>query len=223
MHCEMMIEPAILRAALIFAGEEDIRAYLNGVRIEADATGIKAIATDGTRAFIAQCESVRTEPVAFTLEREALEGALKLHSKNPMYIRLVYDRPERPDPERPGVTIVGLAVVTIGQVQSVDHAEASGRYPEWRRIVPEKCSGELAHFNVDYLADCAKARKILGAGKCPGMFTVHHNGNSAAAIPLRHDVLAILMPFREGHSEYAPPAWINQEIPAEEPAKSEAA
>jgi hypothetical protein len=211
MHCEMMIDPAILRAALLFAGKDDpCCPYLNGVRIEADATGVKAIATDGKRAFVAQCESVRREPVAFTIERDALESALKLHGKSPMRIRLVYDRPEWPDPERPGVTIVGPAIVTIGQVQSMDHE--SDHYPYWRRVIPEHVSGELAQFNADYLADCSKAREILGTGEVPAMFEIHHNGNGPAPVSLRDDVLAILMPFRDEHSEYAPPQWLNQEI-----------
>jgi hypothetical protein len=217
-HCEMMIDPAILRAALLFAGEDDPRTYLNGVRIEADTGGIKAIATDGTRALVAQCANARREPVAFTIERYALESALKLHGKNRRRIRIVYDRPELPDPERPGVTIVGPAIVTIGQVQSMDHE--SGHYPDWRRVLPETCSGERAQFNADFLADCTKARKLLGAGKRAAIFTIHHNGSGPAVVWLHRDVLAILMPFRDDHSEYIPPEWLNQEIPTEETEQS---
>lgn len=222
-HFETMIEPAILRAALIFAAKDDItRPYLQGVRIEADETGVKAISTDGHRAYVAQCDNVRTvPPVGFTLERETLEGALKLHGRQPMHIRIAYDRAEQPDPERPGVTVVSAAVVTIGQVQTADHAEKAGRFPEWRRIVPKECSGELAQFNAEYLADCAKARKLLGAGdKCPGLFLIHHNGQGPAAIPLRSDVLSILMPYRYSPEEYSEPEWINAKIPMEEEQKA---
>ncbi len=205
MHFETVIDPAILKAVLIVAGNSDVRNYLCGVRIEADKTGTKAIATDGHRMIVAQVDSVRTDPpVGFTIERTMLEGALKIYGKLPT-VPLKFEHPELPEVGES----VNHGTVTVGTLQTENHA--AGFYPQWRQLVPESVSGEPGQFNASYLADFAKARKLLGQS---ALFPILHNGpNNAAIVHLRADVLGMVMPYREAEVEYSRPAWVDYEIP----------
>ena len=96
-----------------------------------------------------------------------------------------------------------------------------GRYPDYRRVIPEKTSGEPAQFSTKYLAMFAKVEKLLGRGKefnkekgvfisAPGMLTIHHNGENAAIITSNasSDFLAVLMPLRDSdNGPFDTPAW----------------
>jgi len=110
-----------------------------------------------------------------------------------------------------GVTINGITYPKYDQ----------GRYPDYRRVIPEKTSEETAQFNAQYLAMFAKVEKLLGKGTAydkekekfisvPGMLTIHHNGNSGAIITSNAsaDFLGVLMPLRSSNNgPFDIPLW----------------
>ncbi|MDE2104947.1 MAG: hypothetical protein KGL39_47355 [Patescibacteria group bacterium] len=192
------VDIALIKSALIFAGKGDARYYLNGVRIESDASGTKVLSTDGHRLMIGQVSAQASSdpadfgPVGFLLERGTLEGALKVIGKASEVL----------------VTFSQDDETTRATVGPVAFENPEKTWPEWRRLVPDQVSGELATFNAEYLHDCAKARKILGGGY-PGIFPIHYNGDAGTPIMLRSDVMLILMPVRADRSEYERPEWID--------------
>jgi hypothetical protein len=87
------------------------------------------------------------------------------------------------------------------------------RYPEWRRVVPLTCSGEVAQFDAEYIAAFGKAHKLMGGKYSPA---IAHNGNDAARILLAGDAVGVLMPFRETDAtpKFSNPDWLLTAQPA---------
>ena len=68
-----------------------------------------------------------------------------------------------------------------------------GRYPDWRRIVPTRCSMEVSQFNGEYVGAFHKINALLGSDHSPA---IAHNGNDAARVMLTGDAIGVLMPIR---------------------------
>jgi hypothetical protein len=200
--CEVTIGQ--IKAALLFASKDITRVRLNGACIDHTPTGTRLITTDGHRAFIAKIDEtpVEGEPVRYVIGRAILETVAKLNAKLSS-VAVVWEQHTSPDPQREGVTIVSVPHIHIAGIPTEDLQVAMGAFPEYERIVPAKCSGKLAQFNVSYLADCSKAKKLLGSGE---IVTVAHNGDRAALVILNENAFAIVMPMR-GEAELSPPAW----------------
>jgi len=82
-----------------------------------------------------------------------------------------------------------------------------GRYPDYRRVIPEKTSGDPAKYNLQYLSMFAKVEKLI---TIPGGLTIHQNGDSAAVITCdtREYFLGLLMPMRDGNNgPFDTPSW----------------
>ena len=88
----------------------------------------------------------------------------------------------------------------------------AGVYPDYRRVIPAKVSGEPAHFDVKLLALLARAETILH-GPSKHLATIGQNGaNAAALISLgRDDFIGAISP-RRPEKIFVPtdaPAWVH--------------
>ncbi len=204
---------AALKAALLFAADNDARGYLCGVCVEHGPQGTQFTATDGHRLFntLVSADTVRAEPLQYVIHRDVIHAAIRL-VKRQTSLPIVWEQVSNPDPERTGVTVVNQAHITIAGIQTTDVQVEHGRFPGWTRIVPTKLSGKLAQFNPSYVYDCGKARALL-LGKNtsdPGSVFVHvmHNGDGPGFVSLGDDAFAVLIPCRSEESEYTYPKWI---------------
>jgi hypothetical protein len=107
------------------------------------------------------------------------------------------------------------AVVNVGNMVAASRecCIIDGTFPDWRRVVPADVDGEAAPgwFNVGYLADFAKAAKILGDyfGKSQSMMSVHGaDAGAPALVRFASDrVFAVLMPMRGNDTTGQRPAY----------------
>lgn len=174
-----------IKALLRFAADQDVRYYLNGVLLDF-AAGL-AVATDGHRLLVAK---VKTEGEGeVIIPRELLEDVVRGKQADVV------------------ITAVDSSIIvnrggthgTTFKCEAID-----GRYPDWRRIIPSTTSGELAHFNPQYVLDAHRSLAELRGkpGDTMNVAPLQHNGDSAAvmvlgdAIAVVPEAIAVIMPTR---------------------------
>lgn len=195
---------------LQFAAKNDIRSYLNSICIQVDGNKGFAIATDG-----------------------AILGVFRLHLPKPLEKSEVII--PRGILENAKCTAAGADItIEISQLKGYDGSRevsvqqgagqwrgqsCPSQYPEWKRIIPEKVSGEATNLSGIVQEKLIKAAKIMQGNKNP-LVGLGQNGKAAAAmIDLGDpDFFAVAMPvrltgpYKEGEREVnAPtcrPEWV---------------
>lgn len=193
---KITIDYAIIKALLTAAPKKDIRFYLNGICVDASKDTVVLVATDGHMmlSFPVSADAIEDRINGqFIIDRVDLD-AIKPAKAGKHTLPLVIEVDDK------GYTISGAtkAVNTL----------VDGKFPDWRRVVPQTLSGELAQFNLELLSRIDDIRKTLGRGACDA--TIHHNGNSCAQITGLHpDALMLVMPCRSNDAQGdAPiPSW----------------
>ena len=168
----MLIPTEILKAAHLFISKEQTRYYLAGVNIEASEGAVRLTSTDGHRLFTASVAFEDPQPMfeTFILPGDAIKRALTGYKEEMIEIDTVRE--------------------TVG---SVAYKPIDGTFPDWRRVAPDKITGEAAQLDPQYVADFGKAAKILR-----GHLVIRHNGGSPAVIGFgRLDCVGLLMPLRD--------------------------
>jgi hypothetical protein len=177
-----------LKAALLFASDEETRYYLKGVHLLRRGDHLRITATDGHRLFCAAQMLTPDESgpdFDVILPRDGLKKALTGVHRNCEVLALDLewdgDRVKR-------AVLNDLAMVPV-----------DGTFPTIERVVPDanQITGEVAAFNPLYLADIGKAAKIL-AGNVNG-FHIGHNGGSPALVSFdaaAGNAFAVVMPYR---------------------------
>lgn len=183
----MQFQSNLIRAAAIVAGEKDIRSYLNGVRIEykPGEDHVWIVGTDGAAMFVArQTVDKQADPIELLIPTKE---ARKIKSK------LVYHD--------------GGDVVTwqIGNANHSIYSKAEpGRYPDWRRVVPDSVDNTRANIHPDY---AVKAQKVIAelCGKTSGDYVDIRGGNindhtPAIVTGLSSNCLMLIMPHQANSS-----------------------
>lgn len=184
----------ILSAVSRFKAKNDIRHYLNGVKVEAYANVAYVVATDGCALCAGKVE--RAEHWEMQGQGETIipgELVEKIKAKGNNGLPLVLSVSDSGE-----ITLTDCGTKTTAQ--AID-----GSFPDWRRVIPRNPSGEAANFNPEYLMLCYKASQDLG--KKLGYFDFAQNGQSAALANLRDDVLAVVMPMRGEPATL--PEWVD--------------
>jgi len=201
---QLQLRKSDLKAALICSAVKDIRYYLNGVLVEytpRESGGILTFCgTDGHILFAG------TAPAEFMDGEHAQAFSLIIPSdtvkaacKGKMPIVTLSSLPD-------GRYSLGDALFT-----AID-----GRFPDFRRVIPAKVSGEFAHFDFDLLARGNDA--LCEYFNMPKKtFSLHPSGNGAGVMcGNSRDAVVVVMPMREpngGTGEYTgtdiPPAQDN--------------
>lgn len=177
-----------LKAALLFASNEETRYYLKGVHLLRRGDHLRIAATDGHRLFVAS--EILAEPgpdFDVILPRDALKKALTGLGRGVTHLPLVLETGERAGRDQ-------VLRATLGDLQM---APVDGSFPDITRVVPnaDAITGEVAAFNPMYLADIGKAAKILGSSVTD--FHLAHNGDAPALITFgQKTAFAALMPRR---------------------------
>jgi hypothetical protein len=169
------IEISTIKALMLFAGKKDIRSYLNGLYIEQSATGTFAVASNGHAIAIARIDSEAREPASITIDRQYIDGLKSSYAVSF----------EQVDSGTVKIGVVGTSLTV--PVMDV-------RYPDWRRVVSAKQTGERAYFHPDYAAMVDKAGQIIRKNIVP--YVIQQNGNSVGYCNLYDVVYAYVCPMR---------------------------
>jgi len=195
---------AMLKAALTHAAKQDVRYYLNGVLIEATARETRVVATDGHRACIIRAAAendlgqlgVVPQIVTFIMPRDVID-AMKIAARDLRSAAITLESTD------------GKEWRVSGPCSSVVFKPVDGKFPDYRRIVPEKSSGEAGHYNPDYLLDAKKALMLLTGSK-QAMIRVHPNGTDAALVTgLDPNFVGVIMPYRMHDAKTKEPLYMH--------------
>jgi DNA polymerase-3 subunit beta len=171
---ELILNPEPVLAVRELSATDDIRTHLNGICFEIDATETRLLASNGH--MIGAYRILRDEPLITSGHVEVIVPLplLKLKKKGVVTIR-IGDLPLVGTQSRP-VYVEQVGVTVSGQ--SID-----GRFPDWRRVIPAKeATGEVAQFNLDYIAAFGRAYKQLHPKAAYSRVNIAHNGERALAV-----------------------------------------
>lgn len=190
----------VLAAASAFASKEETRYYLCGVCVEFEPRAATYIATDGHRII-----AYRDELPDDQEQDNALLGKFIIPTQHckPFKLRKddsalakIYGEPSH-------------RLTMAHEFVDVTFNPIDGVYPDWRRVPPAGVpTGEVAQFNLDYLAAFKKFSKALGIGELP---FVAHNGQNPAFVwfPACPHIMGVVMPVRaDNQLARTVPEWV---------------
>ena len=204
---QININAEILKALLITAPKSDFRFYLNSVLLEIRAEHATLIACDGHMllAVPLPADAIEGERMAgdYIIPRTLLES-VKPAKVGRTVLPLVLEITASTGAQGQTIYALTLKGATHGMGAPVD-----GRFPDWRRVIPEKASGESAQFDARLVARFGDIYDALGGSKKACMPIIHYNGVGAALVSnLGHDALGVVMPLRERTPAHPGlPAW----------------
>lgn len=183
-----------LAATLHLAAKQDVRYYLNGVFVEATESETRCVGINGHVIGVARDACVngmdRQPVVALIVPRNIVELIVKT-TKGKGHIALWCTD--------------GKWVAKTGQ-SDIAFEPIDGRYPEYRAVIPQESSGEVAQYNPELMALFTKAAKSLGSRSVP---EVTHNGLNGTLVTLdgSSDFLGVVMPFRVKKRQGVDVSW----------------
>lgn len=195
-----------LRAVLRFAAKNDVRHYLNGVLVECHRNVAYLVATNGH--FLGICRTERAEDDCGTgaviLPREVLE---RIKSGKRLAADVVTLTVEQPDSGASRFTLADAIEATEISGQTID-----GSFPDWRRVIPDKVSGEAAQYSAEYLALMVKAAADLGYKGAGNGYSIGQNGLDSAIVEFQcwPHFLAVIMPVRD-EAPTMPHRWVRED------------
>ena len=192
-----------LRALALAASKNPARYYLQGVLVEIRPKHVTYVATDGHIMLADRLEDLEG------VQDNTLLGNFIIPAEVCNDKRLI-------DKTFDFVTITRMddKLVFDG---AIIFSPIDGVFPDWRRVLPEELSGEVAQYNSALLATLDKAAKIAFgaryANNASPHGTVAHNGGGPAIVawPWSETFFGIIMPFRR--SDGGPPivpAWVRE-------------
>lgn len=183
-----------VKAATLFAATKDVRYYLNGVYLEARDGKIFMVATDGGAMFVNRVTLPQDAPI-FDFGVIVPIETIKMFAKTKSEVIKV--------------TIDGDTVTLSDGAISTTAKAVDGRYPDWRRVLPEEAGSpdNPGHYNIDYLTACVKAGKLYGR-KGYNCVPVSTGKEKAGVLWFDDNSLAIVMPLRMGEKSLPAPADI---------------
>ena len=181
----IMLDRAKLKAAVRFAASDpkDARLSLHGVLVEASPAGIRLAATDG-HVMLVQRAAAEPDTDTWTgiVPADAIKAALAWKGSKNLPILLLPG-----EPECRLIRLAGEALIFV---------PAPGPFPDCRKVIPKKPSGEASFYDPDLLVRFTRAAEDLGSGL--GLFGLRQGGDGAGLVYLTDDAVGVIMPMRAG-------------------------
>ena len=168
---------AWLKAVSLAADKSDVRYYLNGIVVRNG----EIAASNGHMALMIKSESIKSDG-EYIIDNDTLKMVLTAHKgiKGDTRIEVV-----------DSVAITGKSKISITPVD--------GKFPDVNRVIPQEPSGEVAHFNYEYLLACQKANGEFLDRKYHWI-KLQHNGDKGAKFESEDDagnkLIGVVMPVR---------------------------
>ena len=207
---QIVIPAEVIKALLITAAKSDVRFYLNGALLEVRQDHATMIATDGHMllAVPLPADAIEGERMVgdYIIPRTLLES-VKPAKVGRTVLPLALEISASPGAQGQTVYTLTLKGATHGIDKPVD-----GRFPDWRRVIPAKASGEAVQFDARLVARFGDVYDALGGSKKYCAPIIHYNGTDAALVSnLGHNALGVIMPLREKTPSHpGVPAWAKQ-------------
>jgi DNA polymerase-3 subunit beta len=193
---KIQIDFDILKGLNVLSAKKDIRYYMNGVFIEITPRGAYFVATDGHKMGIwHESEITAPETISHVIPSTLIDQVSKVITK-PINL----------------VEIDLQPMIEFNYLNNVFKAPAiDGKYPDFRRVIPETLSHEIAQFDPEFLSQFYKCAAILNGVKKPDV-AIGHNGTGGAIVDIQNGkFLGIIMPYKSkaDFSSYKKPLWVD--------------
>ena len=166
-----------LKAVSLAAAKNDIRYYINGIVVRNG----ELAATNGSIVLLIKSEKIKSDG-EYIIDNDTLKMivASKKGIKGDSRIEV-----------EDGAFIIGGNKIFI--------APLDGKFPDVNRVIPQETSGEIAHFNYEYLLTCQKANGEFLGGKRPWI-KLQHNGRDGSKFESEDEegnkLVGVVMPIR---------------------------
>jgi DNA polymerase-3 subunit beta len=203
------ISTDIFAAVSLFRGIEDIRYYLNGMYLETGANGARLVGCDGHQLAVAKLDG--EYPEASIILPNSLVAAVKAKSKGPQVVTLDFNQgiqKYRKNGEflPRDITLIFAEITTTAK-------ELDGKFPDYRRVVPNEVDGTTAQFDPRLINRIEKACSTLGYKSFTG---IAYNGDRSALSVIDENFVVVTMPLR-AEPKKASPAWVQESLCKPEP------
>lgn len=213
MEIKITVRAEIIAVLKLFAADKDIRFYLNGINLEIGATESRLVATNG---HILGCFRVESEQpdVDAPLTNIIIPNDLLKPIKPTGLVEITIGELETKDNGKgEEVPVSNARPVTLTYAGlSMSGKTVDVRFPDFRRVIPSKVSGQPAQFDPRLIGTLAKAWSILHGGKGPHCVGLGFNGNDGALITLADEnFVGVIMPMspRANTAPETPPSWVH--------------
>jgi len=197
---QVAIKQSTIKSVSLAMAKNDIRYYLNGLHIETNGRETRIVATDGHRMNVA-----RVKHYDFLVgedgKRTAIEAELTDIESVIIPAELVKSIVTHKFPKsykHSDVTISTegdkVTATVMGGVQ-YSALRVDGKFPDWRRVVPDTLSGEHAEYNPEYVFSAIEAWRIYCDLSKTACVSIARNGTGAGGIFVE-GFAAIIMPWR---------------------------
>ena len=190
----IMIDRNKLKAAARFAASDpkDQRLSLHGVLVEASPAGVRLAATDGHVLLVVRAAGEPdTDTWTGIVPADVTKAALAWKGSKSLPIILIPGEPE--------------CRLTRATGEALVFVPAPGPFPDYRRVIPKKPSGDASFYDPDLLVRFKRAAEDLGSNL--GLFGLLQGGDGSGLVYLTADAVGVVMPMRSGGLAVADCLW----------------
>ena len=194
---KIQIDFDILKGLNVLSAKKDVRYYMMGVNVEITPNGAYFVATDGHKMGIwHESEITAPETIQHVIPSTLIDQVSKVITKatNSIDIEL-------------------QPLIEINYINNVFKAPAiDGKYPDFRRVIPETINNEIAQFDPEFLMQFYKCAAILNSVKKPDVAIGHNGTGSGSIVDIQNGkFLGIIMPYKSkaDFSSYKKPLWVD--------------
>ena len=210
---KITIRTDIFAAVSLFRGLEDVRYYLNGIYLETGSLGARLVATDGHQLAVAKIDG--DYPKSSLILPNTLVAAVKSKSKGLMAVTLEFTEGPLQYLKKgnvEGVFVPRDITLTFGEI-STTAKELDGKFPDYRRVVPEKVDSTPAQFDPRLIIRIEKACSILGYKSFNG---IAYNGDRSALSVIDEGFVVVTMSYKIDPLKTSP-SWVQESLSNPEP------
>lgn len=178
---KLHISANIIHGMLALAPKDDYRDCFNGVFVDILENEVRLVATDGRIIGVYRIE--------LSLAGAPASGIIR-HMKRKLGHDEFYTLSVDTIGEKPTINLMTSSPLPAVSLPSVD-------FPEYMKAFPDKCSGEAGYYNLDFITQFAKAKKLIdGEPALPA--TLYQNGPEHGALIKFADAhfVGLIMPYQ---------------------------
>lgn len=175
-----------LKAIALFMAKKDIRHYLKGLHIETGPVGSRMAATDGSILAVCRLPEDSQALGSIIIPAALVEQAVKATKGGACVVSFPSGSFDSKAPR-------DVTMRTPSGTYSAP--ELGGLFPDWRRVVPARVTGEAAHYDPELVAVVSKASAAVrgSKGRIP---CIGWNGGGPGLVLVDDSFQAIVMPLR---------------------------
>ena len=212
MEIKLTVRAEAIAVLKLFVANKDVpHDYLNGINLEIGRKETRLVATDGSMLGCFRVESEQPDVDAPLTDIIIPNDLLKAIKPSGLVEITIGEQETKDNGNGEKVPVSNARPVTLTYAGlSMSGKTVDSKFPDFRRVIPAKVSGQPAQFDPRLIGTMAKAWSILHGGKGPHLAAIGFNGNDCALLDLADEnFVGVIMPMspRAVVAPDAPPSW----------------